>query len=92
LYRRDTQPAADLKTIGFGMAREQYALAEPALRECLRRATHDGEARTVLEKGLAARGDVRGCALQQNSQATLESGRAKAGDVFLTPLSPFASW
>jgi hypothetical protein len=70
-YRRDTRPVADLKTMAAWMAREQYARAEPALRERLRRAPHDGEARTLLAKVFAARGDVRGRALQQNSQATL---------------------
>jgi hypothetical protein len=71
-YRRDNRPVAGLKTIGAWMAREQYARAEPALRERLRGAPHDGEARSLLAKVLAARSDVRGCALQQNSQATPE--------------------
>src|SRR5262245_4918095 len=51
-YWRDTRPVADLKTIGSWIAHEQYAQAEPALRERLRRAPHDGEARMLLAKAL----------------------------------------
>src|SRR5258707_3818250 len=51
-YWRDARPVADVKTIGAWMTREQYALAEPALRERLRRSPRDGEARTLLAKVL----------------------------------------
>ena len=38
--------------------------AEPALREHLRRAPHDGELMIMLARALAARGDLLGCARQ----------------------------
>jgi tetratricopeptide (TPR) repeat protein len=63
-YWRDTRTVADLKTIASWLSREQYAMAEPALRERLRRSPHDGESRTTLARLLAARGDLRGCALE----------------------------
>jgi tetratricopeptide (TPR) repeat protein len=63
-YWRDARPVADLKTIGSWIAHEQYARAEPALRERLRRAPHDGEARMLLAKAEAGRGDLLGCARQ----------------------------
>src|SRR4051794_4767158 len=46
-YWRETRPVADLGEIGAWMGREDYARAEPALRERLRRAPHDSEARTM---------------------------------------------
>jgi tetratricopeptide (TPR) repeat protein len=61
---RDTRPLADLKTIGAWIAREQFAQAESALREWLRREPHDGEARMLLAKALAGRGDLLGCSQQ----------------------------
>jgi thioredoxin-like negative regulator of GroEL len=63
-YWRDTRPVADLETIGSWMGREEYARAEPALRERLRRTPHDGGLRTMLAKVLAARGDLSGCAAE----------------------------
>ena len=63
-YWRDTRPLADLKTIGTWMGREQFAEAELALREHIRRSPHDGEARTMLAKVLAAQGDLQGCSRQ----------------------------
>jgi tetratricopeptide (TPR) repeat protein len=61
-YWRDHRPIADLKTIAGWLARDQYALAEPALREHRRRSPHDGEVMTLLARLLAARGDYLGCA------------------------------
>ena len=46
------------------MSNEQYDVAEPALREHLRRSPHDGEVMIMLARALAARGDVLGCARQ----------------------------
>src|SRR5271166_3020651 len=63
-YWRDARPAPDIKTIEALMSREQYIQAESALRERLRRSRHDGEARLLLARTLAARGDTQGCALQ----------------------------
>src|SRR5208283_593659 len=63
-YWRDARPALDIKTIEALMSREQYIQAESALRERLRRSRHDGEARLLLARTLAARGDTQGCALQ----------------------------
>jgi thioredoxin-like negative regulator of GroEL len=60
-YWRDTRAVADLATINAWMGKEEYAHAEPALRELLRRAPHDGGLRTMLAKVLAARGDLAGC-------------------------------
>ena len=61
-YWRDTRPLADRKTIALWMTREQYALAEPELREQLRRSPNDGETRLTLARLLAARNDLAGCA------------------------------
>ena len=63
-YWRDTRPVADMATISGWMAREQYTLAETALRERLRRSPHDGDVHTTLAKVLAARGDLPGCIAQ----------------------------
>ncbi len=62
LYWRDTRPIADLDTISNWLRREDYATAEMALRERLRRAPHDVEARMMLARSLAGRGDVLSCA------------------------------
>jgi tetratricopeptide (TPR) repeat protein len=59
---RETRAVPTLATIAGRMARERYAEAEPALREHLRRSPDDGEARTMLARLLAARGDSEGCA------------------------------
>jgi tetratricopeptide (TPR) repeat protein len=61
-YWRETRAVPRLATIAGWMARQRYAEAEPALREHLRRSPDDGEARTMLARLLAARGDSRGCA------------------------------
>jgi tetratricopeptide (TPR) repeat protein len=63
-YWRDNHPVADLKAIASWLAQEQYALAEPALREHIRRSPHNGEVRMMLGRLLAARGDYIGCARQ----------------------------
>jgi predicted Zn-dependent protease len=61
-YRRDTRPVADSRTIEGWIGRGEYALAESALRERLRRTPHDGALRMTLARALAARGDLLGCA------------------------------
>lgn len=61
-YRRDTRPMADARTIDRWIARGEAARAESELRERLRRAPHDVEARMSLSRALAARGDMLGCA------------------------------
>jgi tetratricopeptide (TPR) repeat protein len=63
-YWRDHRALPDLKTVSDWMRREQYARAEPVLREYLRRSSHDGEARMLLARALAGRGDFLGCARQ----------------------------
>jgi tetratricopeptide (TPR) repeat protein len=63
-YWRDTRAVPGLATVARWMARQRYAEAEPALREHLRRSPDDGEARTMLARLLAARGDLRGCAAE----------------------------
>lgn len=96
-YWRDTTPLADLGVINAWIAQEQFAQAEPALRECLRRSPHDGEARIMLAKVLAAQGDLRGCARQlhevpfwwptkaeaifREGQAYLMANRAKDAEI-----------
>jgi tetratricopeptide (TPR) repeat protein len=63
-YWRDNRSLPDLGTISRFISREQYAQAEPALREHLRRSPHDGDARMMLARVYAARGDLLGCARQ----------------------------
>ncbi len=61
-YWRESQPLADGRTIDGWIAKGQYDRAESALRERLRRAPHEVEARMALARTLAARGDLVGCA------------------------------
>ena len=61
-YRREIRAVPSVTTIAGWMARQRYAEAEPALGEHLRRSPDDGEARIMLARLLAARGDARGCA------------------------------
>jgi tetratricopeptide (TPR) repeat protein len=63
-YWRDHRPVPDLETVAVWMSRQQYAQAELALRERLRRSPIDGEARIDLARVLAARNDLLGCARQ----------------------------
>jgi tetratricopeptide (TPR) repeat protein len=63
-YWRDTRELPDLATVTRWMSKEQYALAEPALREHLRRAPHDGGLMIMIARALAARGDILRCARQ----------------------------
>jgi tetratricopeptide (TPR) repeat protein len=63
-YRRDTRPLPTKNTIANWMAHDRYSEAEAALREHLRRSSHDGEARIMLARVRAARGDLLSCARQ----------------------------
>jgi len=61
-YWRETRPVPGLAAIAGWLGSRRYAEAEPALREHLRRSPEAGDARTMLARLLAARGDSRGCA------------------------------
>src|SRR5262249_54545185 len=61
-FWRDTRPLPDLAVIARLMGHDQYAQAEPALREHLRRSPHDGEARMMLARAYAAGGRLLECA------------------------------
>jgi tetratricopeptide (TPR) repeat protein len=61
-YWRDSRPVAEPRTIEAWIGRGDYARAETALRERLRRSPHDGGLRMTLARVLAARGDLLGCA------------------------------
>jgi tetratricopeptide (TPR) repeat protein len=61
-YWRDTRPLADRTAIEGWISRLEYDRAEIALRERLRRAPHEVEARLSLARMLAARGDLLTCA------------------------------
>ena len=63
-YWRDTRDLPALKTISDWISQERYLKAEPALREHLRRSPHDAEARMMLARALAGRGDLLACASQ----------------------------
>jgi tetratricopeptide (TPR) repeat protein len=63
-YWRDGRSLPDLGTVSGWMRGGQYVQAESALREHLRRAPHNGEARMMLARVLAGRGDLLGCARQ----------------------------
>jgi tetratricopeptide (TPR) repeat protein len=63
-YWRDTRPLPALTTIADWISQERYLEAEPALREHLRRSPHDGDARLMLARALAGRGDLQACARQ----------------------------
>lgn len=61
-YWRESRPPVDGRTIQDWIASGRYDRAEAALRERLRRAPHEVEARMTLARVLAARGDMIGCA------------------------------
>jgi tetratricopeptide (TPR) repeat protein len=84
-YWRDHRALPDLKTVSEWVRRNQYARAEPVLREYLRRSSRDGEARMMLARALAGRGDFLGCARQlhevpfgwpRKAEALLREGQA----------------
>jgi tetratricopeptide (TPR) repeat protein len=61
-YLRDTRPLASSRTIEGWISRREYDRAEAALRERLRRAPNEVEARMTLARSQAARGDLLACA------------------------------
>jgi tetratricopeptide (TPR) repeat protein len=63
-YWRDTRTLPHLKTVADWIRGEQYFRAETVLREHLRRSPQNGEARMMLARALAGRGDLLGCAGQ----------------------------
>jgi tetratricopeptide (TPR) repeat protein len=63
-YWRDARAIPDRATVTRWMSSGDYAPAELALREHLRRAPRDGELMIMLARALAARGDLLGCARQ----------------------------
>src|SRR5262249_44140503 len=58
---RDTRPVADLRMIEIWIGNREYGPARKELREHLRRAPHDGAARIMLARVLAARGNLTAC-------------------------------
>jgi tetratricopeptide (TPR) repeat protein len=58
----ESRPLPDLATISRLMQKERYSEAEKLLRAYLRRSPHQGEARMMLARVLAARNDVAGSA------------------------------
>ncbi len=60
-YWRDTRPLADLRKIEIWIGNREYGDARKELGEHLRRAPHDGAARIMLARVLAARGNLTGC-------------------------------
>jgi tetratricopeptide (TPR) repeat protein len=84
-YWRDNRSLPHLKTISDMMRQEQYVDAASVLGEHLRRSPYDGEARMMLARALAARGDLLGCARQlhevpqwwpRKAEALLREGQA----------------
>ena len=82
---RETRPRPDAKTIGTWMGSGRFDLAEPALRDLLRRSPDDGASRVMLARALAARGDLLGCVAElrkvpawwpTKSEALLREGNA----------------
>ena len=59
---RDYWPIPDIKSVEQRIARGQHEDAMRALRAHLRRSPRDGQARMLLARSLAARGDLKGCA------------------------------
>jgi tetratricopeptide (TPR) repeat protein len=77
-YWRDTRPVAEPRTIEAWIGRGDYAQAETALRERIRRAPHDGGLRMTLARVLAARGDMLGCARELGEVPYWWPNRAEA--------------
>jgi tetratricopeptide (TPR) repeat protein len=84
-YRRETQPLPGPRTVDDWIAKGEFVQAEAALKERLRRAPHDVQARLSLSRLLAARGDLLGCAHElqkvpywspQKAEATFRSAQA----------------
>jgi thioredoxin-like negative regulator of GroEL len=61
---REARPVPGLDAIGRMIGRGEYDRSDRALGEWLRRSPHHGEARMLLARSLAVRGDFLGCARQ----------------------------
>jgi tetratricopeptide (TPR) repeat protein len=61
-YWRDARKLPEMNILSEWVRRERYDQVEPVLREKLRRSPHDGEARMMLARVVAGRGDLAGCA------------------------------
>ena len=59
---RDYWPIPDIRSVGPLIAGGKREEADAALRAHLRRSPRDGQARMLLARSLAARGDLLGCA------------------------------
>jgi len=77
-YWRDTRPVADLPMIEIWIGNQEYGLASKELREHLRRAPHDGAARMMLARVLAAGGNLVGCARELHQVPTWWPQKAEA--------------
>jgi tetratricopeptide (TPR) repeat protein len=98
-YWRVPRPLADSRTIEGWISLREYDRAEAELRERLRRAPHEVEARMILARTLAARGDLLACArelhdvpywssrktdaLFREAQAYLAADRARGAEAAL---------
>jgi tetratricopeptide (TPR) repeat protein len=77
-YRRDARPVADLRMIETWIGNRKYDLAGKELREHLRRKPHDGAARMMFARVLAARGDLAGCTRELHQVPTWWPRKAEA--------------
>jgi tetratricopeptide (TPR) repeat protein len=77
-YWRDTRPMADLRMIEIWIGNREYSLAQNELEEHLRRAPHDGAARMMLARVLAARGNLAGCTQELHQVPTWWPQKAEA--------------
>jgi tetratricopeptide (TPR) repeat protein len=74
----DARPVVGLRVIAALAQRGHHDEAEAALRDHLRRSPHDGEARILLARALAARGDVIGCTEQLHRVPSWWPGKHEA--------------
>src|SRR5438105_2447548 len=77
-YWRDTRPVADLRMIEIWIGNWEFGPAGRELREHLRRAPHDGAARMMLARVLAARGNLAGCTRELHQVPTWRPQKAEA--------------
>ena len=77
-YWRDTRPLPALKTVSDWVRHEDYAQAEPILRELSLRSPYNGEVRMVLARALAGRGDLLDCARQLREVPFWSPAKAEA--------------
>jgi Tfp pilus assembly protein PilF len=86
-YWRDSQPLTDPRTISTWIRGGLVDAAEAALRERLRRAPNDGDARMNLARILGTRNDLAGCAAELHRVPhwwpTKPEARYREGSVYL---------